>query len=84
MYRNLNKINLSILFQFTFSAMLNRDMAYQSILDQGMILGLPWGSDPIPGDSRTVFEDDEKETDESGEGDGSHDLGDRQEVEGTR
>lgn len=31
--------------QFLFSAILNRDQAYQSVLDQGTILGLPWGTD---------------------------------------
>lgn len=36
---------MSFLFQHLFSAILNRDQAYQSILDQGMILGLPWGTD---------------------------------------
>ena len=30
--------------QYLFSAILNRDQAFQSILDQGMILGLPWGT----------------------------------------
>lgn len=34
--------------QHLFSAILNRDQAYQSILDQGMILGLPWGTDLDP------------------------------------
>ena len=72
--------------QFTFSAMLNRDQAYRSILDQGMILGLPWGSDPI-GDNAAAMdgEDDDKKDNEGGntsldehEGmeDGSHDQQD--------
>ena len=34
-----------LLLQHLFSAILNRDQAYQSVLDQGMILGLPWGTD---------------------------------------
>ena len=70
--------------QFTFSAMLNRDQAYQSILDQGMILGLPWGSDPIGeggGAGREEEEDEEKETLSSDEGERSHDTTERQEVE---
>ena len=66
--------------QFTFSAMLNRDQAYRSILDQGMILGLPWGSDPI-GDSTAAMDSDDDNVDNEGgnpssdEGaeDGSHD-----------
>ncbi len=29
-----------------FGAILHRDSVHQSILDQGMILGLPWGTDP--------------------------------------
>ena len=49
--------------QFTFSAMLNRDQAYRSILDQGMILGLPWGSDPI-GDSGAAATDSDDNNDE--------------------
>ena len=60
-----------------FSAMLNRDQAYRSILDQGMILGQPWGSDPI-GDSdcaAALDSDDDSDEDSSDEGveDGSHD-----------
>lgn len=31
--------------KYLFSAILNRDQAYQAILDQAMILGLPWGTD---------------------------------------
>ena len=70
--------------QFTFSAMLNRDQAYRSILDQGMILGLPWGSDPI-GDSAAAMDsnddnnDDERDNEggnpspDEGAEDGSHD-----------
>ena len=60
--------------------MLNRDQAYRSILDQGMILGLPWGSDPI-GDTAAAMDDVEDDKDNEGgnpssdEGaeDGSHD-----------
>ena len=60
--------------------MLNRDRAYRSILDQGMILGLPWGSDPI-GDSAAAMdnEDDDKDNEgdnplsDEGAEDGSHD-----------
>ena len=61
--------------------MLNRDLAYQSILDQGMILGLPWGSDPI-GDGQFGIDDDERENPSSNEGevDGSHDARAQQEV----
>ena len=63
--------------------MLNRDQAYRSILDQGMILGRPWGSDPI-GDSAAALDSD-NDNDEDNEGgnalsnegpgaeDGSHD-----------
>ena len=51
--------------QFTFSAMLNRDQAYRSILDQGMILGLPWGSDPI-GDSAAAMDNDGDNEDNEG------------------
>ena len=29
-----------------FGAILHRDQAYRSILDQGAIRGLPWGTDP--------------------------------------
>ena len=71
--------------QFTFSAMLNRDQAYRSILDQGMILGLPWGSDPI-GDSTAAMDSDDDDNDDAvrdneggnpssdeGAEDGSHD-----------
>ena len=60
--------------------MLNRDQAYQSILDQGMILGLPWGSDPI-GDGETGVDDKDDEKELSDEGERSHDLGTQQEVE---
>jgi len=28
-----------------FSAIINRDQVYQFILDQGLLLGLSWGSD---------------------------------------
>ena len=60
--------------------MLNRDQAYRSILDQGMILGQPWGSDPI-GDSAAAMDSDDDNEDNKGgnpssdEGveDGSHD-----------
>ena len=61
--------DITIMFissQFMFSAMLNRDQAYRSILDQGMILGLPWGSDPI-GDSAAAMDDDDDD-DEDNEG----------------
>ena len=62
--------------------MLNRDQAHRSILDQGMILGLPWGSDPI-GDSAIAMDDDRDDNSKDNEGgnplcgegveDGSHD-----------
>ena len=65
--------------------MLNRDQAYRSILDQGMILGLPWGSDPI-GDSAAAMDSDDDDNDDAvrdneggnpssdeGAEDGSHD-----------
>ena len=75
--------DITIMFvssQFTFSAMLNRDQAYRSILDQGMILGLPWGSDPIGNSAAAMDGDDDDEDNERGnpssnEGaeDGSHD-----------
>ena len=61
--------------------MLNRDLAYRSILDQGMILGLPWGSDPI-GDGQPASDgdddDDERENPSSDDRaeDGSHDTRD--------
>jgi len=29
-----------------FGAILHRDQVYRCILDQGLILGLPWGTDP--------------------------------------
>lgn len=62
--------------QFTFSAMLNRDRAYQSILDQGMILGLPWGSDPIGDGQMELGDNDDKEGDDDHEGrDGSQETG---------
>jgi hypothetical protein len=66
-YEGLSDIMVSICIssQFTFSAMLNRDQAYRSILDQGMILGLPWGSDPI-GDSTAAMDSDD---DDDGERD---------------
>lgn len=38
-------INMLIFPQYMFSAILGRDQVYQNILDQGMVLGLPWGSD---------------------------------------
>ncbi len=31
--------------QYLFSAILGRDQVYQNVLDQGMVLGLSWGSD---------------------------------------
>ena len=43
--------------------MLNRDQVYRSILDQGMILGLPWGSDPI-GDSAAAMDSDDDNNDD--------------------
>ena len=59
--------------------MLHRDQAYRSILDQGMILGLPWGSDPI-GDSTATMDDEDnddnkegKPSSDEGAEDGSHD-----------
>lgn len=63
--------------------MLNRDLAHRFILDQGMILGLPWGSDPI-GDGQPGSDDDDDDErecppDERAE-DGSHDTRDWQEV----
>ena len=64
--------------------MLNRDQAYQSILDQGMILGLPWGSDPIGdggGAGKEEEDEEEKETLSSDEGERSHDLTEQREVE---
>ena len=45
--------------------MLNRDQAYRSILDQGMILGLPWGSDPI-GDSAAAMDSDNDDEENEG------------------
>jgi hypothetical protein len=65
MYEGLSDIRASICIssQFTFSAMLNRDQAYRSILDQGMILGLPWGSDPI-GDSAAAMDSNDDDNDE--------------------
>ena len=70
--------------QFTFSAMLNRDQAYRSILDQGMILGLPWGSDPIGDSGAAATDSDDNDDEQDNEGgnppssdegaeDGSHD-----------
>ena len=70
--------------QFTFSAMLNRDQAYRSVLDQGMILGLPWGSDPIGDSGAAAMDSDESDDGQDNEGgnppssdegtkDGSHD-----------
>ena len=58
--------------------MLNRDLAYRSILDQGMILGLPWGSDPIGDGQPGTDDDDEREDPSPDEGveDGSHDTRD--------
>ena len=44
-YTPFSALSLFVFFQHLFSAILNRDQAYQSILDQGMILGLPWGTD---------------------------------------
>lgn len=38
-----------IQLQYLFSAILGRDQVYQNILDQGMLLGLPWGSDLVTG-----------------------------------
>ena len=38
-----------VYLQCLFSAILGRDQVYQNILDQGMLLGLPWGSDLITG-----------------------------------
>ena len=29
-----------------FGAILNRDQTLESILEQGLMLGLPWGADP--------------------------------------
>ena len=52
--------------QFTFSAMLNHDQAYRSILDQGMILGLPWVSDPIGDSAAAVDDGDDGEDNEGG------------------
>lgn len=64
--------------------MLNRDQACRSILDQGMILGLPWGSDPI-GDSGPRVDDDGEERSplpDEGEGDGSRDMREQEEIGG--
>ena len=35
-----------VLQPLMYGAILNRDQALESILEQGLILGLPWGADP--------------------------------------
>ena len=32
--------------QYMFGAILNRDQTLASVLEQGLMLGLPWGADP--------------------------------------